>query len=739
MYYKVTSTIPALKITTVTTDTTTTTSTLPSLATLKRPGISTNYLSVFVTMRKIMLLIAAVAASLALFNMKVEAQNKGDNRPYNLQKAYEVLQQDHDEEQAIRLLEDQLKSTPGDAECWMLLCRIYRNRNESGKALSSVNEAIKVNRPKKSGYYMSTLYWWKACIYDEMDENAKEIEWLRKALDQARKDNKDHVQDISFDLGQALYEEGDYDASDAVYRQMLKENEADQSAMIGLARNMMKHNDYKDAVDLLDRCQKYGADYSQIYRFRANAYDKLGETDKAIDDIMEWFETDEDASMYDSVIKILLKHRSYAIARAKSMMKTSDRKDDLRIVLIGIYQESCDYANALREYDALEDEYGRDEFIYYERADCYDEMGLADLALQEIDKALELEDDYSNNVSRGCILRAAGRYEEARKSFDRAIEIEPTDAYAYYAKGWCYELSGDDGRALECYEQGIDVDKSYAYIYLMRGEQYLKAGHKDMAEEDFMTILQMDTVVTDGSCRQYALHLLGRDQEADEWMQKIIDEEPYKFGHWYDKACLYSRMGRYDEAVKALETALEMGYAKFLHIEHDDDMDGIRGREDFKALIGKYRARHAERTKEMGIKDISEEEAVITEVPISRHSGGTFDVACQVNGLALSMIFDTGASDVSISKVEADFMFKNNYISREDVRGKRYYQTADGGISEGTLITLKEVKIGDAVIRNVEASVSKSQKAPLLLGESVLQKFGTFTVDNINSKLIIKQ
>ena len=117
--------------------------------------------------------------------------------------------------------------------------------------------------------------------------------------------------------------------------------------------------------------------------------------------------------------------------------------------------------------------------------------------------------------------------------------------------------------------------------------------------------------------------------------------------------------------------------------------------------------------------------------------GGTFNVDCSVNGLPLSMIFDTGASDVTISKVEADFMLKNDYLSKDDIKGKKYYQVADGGISEGTVITLKEVKIGDAVLHNVDASVVKSQKAPLLLGESVLQKFGTFTVDNINSKLII--
>jgi len=52
---------------------------------------------------------------------------------------------------------------------------------------------------------------------------------------------------------------------------------------------------------------------------------------------------------------------------------------------------------------------------------------------------------------------------------------------------------------------------------------------------------------------------------------------------------------------------------------------------------------------------------------------------------------------------------------------------------------LREIKIGDSVLHNVEASVTHNQQAPLLLGQSVLERFGTVTIDNINSKLIIKQ
>ncbi len=665
------------------------------------------------------------------------AQTKDTNKPYNLQKAWEVLQEDQDEVQAVKLLTEQLRQTPDNAECWLLLCRIHRNREEFGSALTTINEAIKVNKPKKTGVSNSTLWWWKGTVYDDLGEEEKSVECMKKALDYAKKDNKDNVQTISFDLAQGLYDLKRLEEADAVYSQMLKAEESDVSAMVGLARNMIDRGNCQGAVEMLDKCVKYDSEYPSSYKMRCRAYDKLGETDKAIDDALTWYEKDDDVTT-DAITKVVMKHRSYAIAKAKSKMRTSENKVQWRVLLIDIFEKSGEYENAIREFNVLEDDFGKDEFIYYHRADCYSELGLVDKALDEIDHAIDLSDDYYNNCRKGQILRAEGRYAEAIKAFDRAIEIDPSDAFAYYAKGWCYELSGNDSSAMECYEQGIDMDKNYPYIYLMRGQIFQKRGEKENAEADFEKVLQLDTTVMEGSCRQYALHFLGRNQEAEEWMQRLIDDEPYNAGHYYDKACLYSRMGKTDEAMSALATSLDMGYCMFTHIDKDDDLDAIRSRTDFVELISEYKVKHSARIKEFELKEPDEMEDRITEVAITRRSGGTFNVDCSVNGLPLSMIFDTGASDVTISKVEADFMLKNNYLSKDDIKGKKLYQIADGGISEGTVITLKEVKIGEAILHNVDASVVKSQKAPLLLGESVLLKFGTFTVDNINSKLIIK-
>ena len=298
-------------------------------------------------------------------------------------------------------------------------------------------------------------------------------------------------------------------------------------------------------------------------------------------------------------------------------------------------------------------------------------------------------------------------------------------------------MKGETKKAMEDYDLGLEMDDDYPYLYLMRGQLRLQDGDKAGADADFGEVLRRDTVANNNSCRMYALHFLGRDKEAEEWMDRIIAADPDYDGNYYDRACLYSRMGRPEESVTALRTAFERGYRDFAHIRQDDDMDAVRDLPEFKALMQEYEAKLEELLKEFELSEPAREES-ITEVAIKRNPGGTFEIACDINGLPLQMIFDTGASDITISSVEANFMLKNGYLSEKDVKGKKYYQIANGQLSEGTVITLREVKVGDAVLRNVDASVVKSQKAPLLLGQSAMERFGTITIDNINNKLLIK-
>lgn len=122
-------------------------------------------------------------------------------------------------------------------------------------------------------------------------------------------------------------------------------------------------------------------------------------------------------------------------------------------------------------------------------------------------------------------------------------------------------------------------------------------------------------------------------------------------------------------------------------------------------------------------------------ISMRKEANGLYTIPCEVNGLKLRFIFDTGASAVSISLTEASFMLKNGYLDNADIIGTTNVQTADGNIAENYIVNLKELKIGSVRLNNIKATVSKGLDAPLLLGQTVLDKLGAWSIND--SELIL--
>lgn len=108
---------------------------------------------------------------------------------------------------------------------------------------------------------------------------------------------------------------------------------------------------------------------------------------------------------------------------------------------------------------------------------------------------------------------------------------------------------------------------------------------------------------------------------------------------------------------------------------------------------------------------------------------GVYKIPVAINGSNMNFIFDTGASIISISATEALFLYKQGTLSEDDFLGQVDFQDATGAISQGTIIRLKSVKIGNKTLENVEASVVHNAVAPLLFGQSALAKFGKVSID----------
>lgn len=125
-------------------------------------------------------------------------------------------------------------------------------------------------------------------------------------------------------------------------------------------------------------------------------------------------------------------------------------------------------------------------------------------------------------------------------------------------------------------------------------------------------------------------------------------------------------------------------------------------------------------------------------IPIKFMDSGIYEIQASVNGISMKFILDTGASNVSMSRVEADFLIKQGSIDQTDILEDAQMVDANGVVTTVSMINLKKVRLGTKTLNNVRAVVVDNQKAPLLLGQSVLQQFGTYTIDNKRNVLILE-
>ena len=169
-------------------------------------------------------------------------------------------------------------------------------------------------------------------------------------------------------------------------------------------------------------------------------------------------------------------------------------------------------------------------------------------------------------------------------------------------------------------------------------------------------------------------------------------------------------------------------------------MENIRNFPQYRELIDKYKRIQESENEALGdsvtptlsYTKLNE----IIEIPFTKDMGLT-KVKCTINELLLHFVFDTGAADVTMSLVEATFMLKNDYLKPDDFIGTARYIDANGDITEGAVVNLRHVNLGGVELSNVRASIVKNQKAPLLLGQSVLGRLGSIEIDNNRSVLRI--
>jgi tetratricopeptide (TPR) repeat protein len=161
-------------------------------------------------------------------------------------------------------------------------------------------------------------------------------------------------------------------------------------------------------------------------------------------------------------------------------------------------------------------------------------------------------------LEEGVNLYYRGMCVEALERFDRAVRMEPENAFAQNAAGMAYLCRSQYAPAIERFNMAIQLQPAMAAAYLNRGSAYMTAAKFELAVEDFSWAIDQDpdnpvVYVRRGRAR----FNMRKYDEALADFRKAIELNPADAEAFHGRGQVLQRLGRYKEAETDYVAALE--------------------------------------------------------------------------------------------------------------------------------------------------------------------------------------
>lgn len=112
-------------------------------------------------------------------------------------------------------------------------------------------------------------------------------------------------------------------------------------------------------------------------------------------------------------------------------------------------------------------------------------------------------------------------------------------------------------------------------------------------------------------------------------------------------------------------------------------------------------------------------------IEFTKSRDGHFYIQAQINNRNITFLLDTGATDIVLSQKDAVYAG----INLQNIQNFKIYETAKGRIEAG-VVQIPQIRIGNFLINNVQASVNSYSMSHSLLGMSFLRYFDFIMKDD---------
>lgn len=243
-----------------------------------------------------------------------------------------------------------------------------------------------------------------------------------------------------------------------------------------------------------------------------------------------------------------------------------DEKSGRALVARGmVYNGKGDYDNALKDFDVVTNQSGREPEKLANRADAYAERSYTlyqqGKYLDAIDSAyfatLEKGDHIEAHLNRANAYIARRQFDKAINSANRAINADEKSGAAYSMRGLAYAGKGNMDQALKDEDKAIELDPNLAVAFQRRAGVYVVKKDGARAVQDLDRAIALDPVGVDALCDRAWFYGLQRDMvKAMADLDLAIQKAPKFPKAHIQKGLALLDQGQLDQAIACFDTAL---------------------------------------------------------------------------------------------------------------------------------------------------------------------------------------
>lgn len=254
------------------------------------------------------------------------------------------------------------------------------------------------------------------------------------------------------------------------------------------------------------------------------------------------------------------------------------------------HYRSRQYRLAIGDFTKAVEHDPRLMMAYCERGLCRQSLQQHDQALQDYNTALELSPDHVHAlIFRSRVLRKLGRPQDAARDWKRVIEATDLSLTELTTRARAYTKRGNFKAAREDLEKALAMDRTDPVVYFQMARVLAELGEVAAAIEQLDRVLAI--YPRDGTRMDRAVLLarLGRDDEAIEDLESAM-KPPNSPLELYQAACAHALLsqrqrGDRDKAFRYLSQSLFAGFEPDQSLTEDPDLEPLRDDERWDVLL----------------------------------------------------------------------------------------------------------------------------------------------------------